>query len=102
MHQFMRDINGNPFPDTPMGRIAGRWPGNETDEEIEQALNMTNERKNITQPADWWAAFEEQAKAEGLTLAAWLGEAAKAKLPPKVAKKLTERPPANRPPKAKD
>ena len=64
--------------------------------------NMTNERKNITQPSDWWAAFEEQAKAEGLTLAAWLGEAAKAKLPPKVAKKLTERPPANRPPKAKD
>jgi hypothetical protein len=63
---------------------------------------MTNERKNITQPSDWWAAFEEQAKAEGLTLAAWLGEAAKAKLPPKVAKKLTERPPANRPPKAKD
>jgi hypothetical protein len=63
---------------------------------------MTNERKNITQPADWWVAFEEQAKAEGLTLAAWLGEAAKAKLPPKVARKLTERPPANRPPKAKD
>jgi hypothetical protein len=63
---------------------------------------MTNERKNITQPSDWWAAFEEQAKAEGMTLAAWLGEAAKAKLPPKVAKKLTERPPANRPPKAKD
>lgn len=63
---------------------------------------MTNERKNITQPSDWWAAFEEQAKSEGLTLAAWLGEAAKAKLPPKVAKKLTERPPANRPPKAKD
>lgn len=38
---------------------------------------MTNERKNITQPSDWWAAFEEAAKAEGLTLAAWLGEAAK-------------------------
>ncbi len=32
---------------------------------------MTNERKNNTQPSDWWAAFEEQAKAEGLTLAAW-------------------------------
>jgi hypothetical protein len=62
---------------------------------------VTNERKNITQPGDWWAAFEEAAKAEGLTLAAWLGEAAKAKLPPKVAKKLTERPPANRPPKVK-
>ena len=67
-----------------------------------QGATMTNERKNITQPSDWWVAFEEAAKAEGLTLAAWLGEAAKAKLPPKVAKKLTERPPANRPPKAKD
>jgi hypothetical protein len=63
---------------------------------------MTNERKNITQPADWWVAFEAAAEAEGVSLAAWLGEAAKAKLPPKVAKKLTERPPANRPPKAKD
>lgn len=58
---------------------------------------MTNERKNITQPADWWAAFETQAKAEGLTLSAWIGEAAKAKLPVKVAKKLSQRPPANRP-----
>ncbi len=64
--------------------------------------DMTNERKNITQPSDWWVVFEEAAKAEGLTLAAWLGEAAKKQLPPKVAKKLTERPPANRPPKAKD
>lgn len=60
---------------------------------------MTNERKHITQPTDWWEAFEAAANAEGMTLAAWLGEAAKAKLPPKVAKKLTERPPANRPKK---
>jgi hypothetical protein len=70
--------------------------------EILERERMTNERKNITQPSDWWAAFEEAAKAEGLTLAAWLGEAAKKQLPPKVAKKLTDRPPANRPPKAKD
>jgi hypothetical protein len=60
---------------------------------------MTNERKNITQPPDWWAAFESAAKAEGLTLAEWIGEAAKAKLPKAAAKKLTERPPANRPKK---
>ena len=58
---------------------------------------MTNERKNITQPSDWWEAFEKAAKAEGMTLAAWIGEAAKKQLPSKVAKKLTERPPANRP-----
>jgi hypothetical protein len=63
---------------------------------------MTNERKNITQPADWWVAFEEAAKAEGVSLAAWLGEAAKAKLPQKVSKKLSERPAANRPKKTQD
>jgi hypothetical protein len=91
-------------------RLGDQWPAlkdliPEALDAAKSALNrndMTNERKNITQPSDWWAAFEEQAKAEGMTLAAWLGEAAKAKLPPKVAKKLTERPPANRPPKAKD
>jgi len=54
-------------------------------------------KKNISQPESWWEAFEIQAAAEGLTLSAWLGEAAKAKLPRDVAKKLTDRPPANRP-----
>ena len=42
---------------------------------------MTNERKNITQPADWWSAFEEAAKAEGLTLSAWVGQACVFQLP---------------------
>jgi hypothetical protein len=102
MHPFMRDINGNPFPGTPMGRIAGRWPGNETDEEIEQALNMTNERKNITQPPDWWQVFEGEAKKAGVSLSEWIGEACLQRLPNKVRKQLSERPPANRPPKAKD
>ena len=60
---------------------------------------MTNERKHITQPADWWAAFRAEADNCGMTLSEWIGEAAKANLPPKVAKKLTERPPANRPKK---
>lgn len=63
---------------------------------------MTNERKHITQPTDWWDAFQAQAQAEGMTLAAWLGEAGKARLPAKVVKKLTERPPANRPKKSED
>lgn len=63
---------------------------------------MKSERKNISQPKDWWNAFQDQADAENVTLAAWLGEACKKQLSPKVAKKLTERPPANRPPKAKD
>jgi hypothetical protein len=61
---------------------------------------MTNERKNITQPSDWWAVFEAQAKSEDMTLSAWIGEACKDRLAKKQAKKLTERPPANRPKKA--
>jgi len=58
---------------------------------------MTNERKNITQPSDWWVVFEDQAKAEGMTLSAWIGEACKDRLAKKQTKKLTDRPPAHRP-----
>jgi len=54
-------------------------------------------KRNISQPESWWEAFEHQAAAEGKTLSAWLGEAGKAKLPREIAKKLTDRPPANRP-----
>jgi hypothetical protein len=53
--------------------------------------------KNITQPDDWWEAFESAAAEKGLSLSAWLGNIAKDSLPPKVAKQLSERPPANRP-----
>lgn len=45
-------VGGMMHPFTPMGRIAGRWPGNETDEEIEQALNMTNARTSHSQAFD--------------------------------------------------
>lgn len=62
---------------------------------------MTNERKNITQPKDWWAAFQEHATKTGMSLSEWLGQAGKARLPASVAKKLSKRPPAHRP-KAKD
>lgn len=65
--------------------------------ELWDESTMTNERKNITQPSDWWVAFEAQAKAEGMNLSAWLGKVAKAKLPANVAKKLSERPAAHRP-----
>lgn len=79
---------------TESGMVGqGSQPGRST----KKRCGVTNERKNITQPSDWWEAFEKQAKSEGMTLAAWLGEAAKLKLPAKVVKKLSERPPANRP-----
>ena len=58
---------------------------------------MTNERKHITQPTDWWAAFQAAAEKAGKNLSEWMGEAAKAQLPAKAAKQLSDRPPAHRP-----
>lgn len=58
---------------------------------------MTNNRRHITQPEDWWQAFEAAADASGMNLSAWLGEAGKSQLPPKIAKQLSDRPPPNRP-----
>ena len=58
---------------------------------------MTNERKNITQPSDWWEAFEKQANAEGMTLAAWMGLQCTKALPKKVRNELTERATRGRP-----
>ena len=58
---------------------------------------MTTLRKNITQPADWWAAFQQAADAENATLSEWVGEACLERLPARGGKKLSERPPAHRP-----
>ena len=58
---------------------------------------MTTERRNISQPADWWEAFEEQAKKDRMLLSAWMGECCIANLPASVKAKLTERQPAHRP-----
>lgn len=58
---------------------------------------MTTTRKNITQPAEWWAAFESQAKKGGLTLSEWIGAQCLAALPKSAKKGLPERPAANRP-----
>jgi len=55
------------------------------------------ERKNITQPVDWWAAFEQEAKNRGETLSAFIGKACQARLGTAARKKLSKRPPANRP-----
>ena len=52
---------------------------------------MTNERKNITQPADWWNAFIEEASKQGLTLSEFMGMATKKQLSKQKQKKLTER-----------
>ena len=52
---------------------------------------MTNERKNITQPADWWAAFETEAVKRGLTLSKFIGLAASKMLTSEQRKELSER-----------
>jgi hypothetical protein len=58
---------------------------------------MISQRRNLTQPADWWDAFAEQAAREGLTLSEWVGECCLAYLSAEVQQGLSNRPPANRP-----
>ncbi len=62
---------------------------------------MTNsERKCLTQPDDWWRAFEQEAQKRGKTLAGWMGEVCAAQLPKRAQAKLSERPGAHRPKKS--
>lgn len=84
------------------GRPADPCDGTKWDQAIQVIEKMANERKHITQPEDWWDAFKTEADKQGVSLAEWLGEAGKAQLPKRVASKLSERPPANRPKKSKD
>ena len=52
---------------------------------------MTNERKNITQPNDWWKVFEAEAEKRGLTLSEFMGLAASKMLTKEQREKLSER-----------
>jgi predicted RNA-binding protein with PUA domain len=54
-------------------------------------------RKNLTQPPDWWAAFQAQAKQDGQSLSEWAGDCMMANLPGDVSVGLSSRPPAHRP-----
>lgn len=63
---------------------------------------IQSERKNITQPADWWAEFERQATAEGQSLSAWVGECCAANLPAAAREKITPRRPVGRAAAAKN
>lgn len=54
-------------------------------------------RKNITQPADWWEAFEATAKEAGLSLSEWVGECCLVRVPKPLRDTLTKRPGAHRP-----
>ncbi len=55
------------------------------------------ERRNITQPADWWAAWEAQAAKEGLPLSTWIGERCNEGLSKKAQRQLSERVSRGRP-----
>lgn len=48
-------------------------------------------RKNITQPEDWWQAFEYEASRCGLTLSEWVGECCMAYLKQATQSRLSER-----------
>jgi hypothetical protein len=54
-------------------------------------------RKNITQPADWWQAFEATAKEAGLSLSEWVGECCLVRVPKPLRNTLSKRPGAHRP-----
>ena len=58
-----------------------------------------SERKNITQPSDWWELWTATAKKEGLSLSAWIGQQCNEGLSKAQRSKLSERNPAHRPKK---
>ena len=53
---------------------------------------MTSTRKNITQPAEWWDAFDEAARTEGESLSEWIGRLCLRGLPKEKKKQLPDRP----------
>ena len=58
---------------------------------------MESDRKNITQPRDWWAAFAAAARRENVSLSDWVGQCCRANLPADERRALSERAPAHRP-----
>lgn len=63
---------------------------------------LPSTKKTILQPPDWWAAFQCEADAAGLSLSAWIGEACRQAIPARRKTKLanlSERPLASRPKK---
>lgn len=61
---------------------------------------MKAERRNITQPGDWWDAFETQANIMEMSLSEWIGYSCFVRLPKRLCEELSARLPAHRPPAA--
>ena len=58
---------------------------------------ISSERRNLTQPGDWWQAYSRAATADGLTLSAWVGLQCLAGIADADRAGLSERPGAHRP-----
>lgn len=56
-----------------------------------------SQRKNISEPADWWPAWERAASAKGLNLSEWIGLQCNRALPKAVRESLSERVKQGRP-----
>lgn len=54
-------------------------------------MTKPTERRNVTQQADWWEAFEREAAKRGWTLSEFLGEGGKLLLTAKATKRLSPR-----------
>ena len=55
------------------------------------------DRRNITQPPDWWAAFEREADQAGLNMSEWIGDVCWRALPERVQRQLSFRKRVGRP-----
>lgn len=60
---------------------------------------MTHERRDLTQPDDWWVAFEKQAQILDMNLSEWVGYCCLLRLKEGDMDKLSKRTPAHRPKK---
>jgi len=52
---------------------------------------LPTERRCISQPPDWWAAFQMHAEANGMNLSEFCGDAMLGHIHPKVKAKLSKR-----------
>lgn len=67
---------------TPMGKIIGKWPGNETDEEIQAVMDamdpvkqLREENARLREELRWRKWPEEKPEAGGKYLVIWFDDA---------------------------
>lgn len=49
------------------------------------------EKKNVSQPSDWWSAWEREAWKLGMDLSEWIGMVCNKAIPVKEAERLSKR-----------